>query len=370
RWHQFFDTIPLTVGHIGWVYLVGHTHNLLNLWPTVKTFQTGSKDISGGKLMKNLARTFVFTSTVLVLLACTSTLPVATPILNSIPTQEPSPSYTNTTTHAASPLPSDTSTQTPTFTLTPSNTPTPTVTPTPTETPIPSFAWSTSFDSLEGGLYNGQLNLHGRYSIVDDPAMSGRGKVLKCEAAPDLAYFDPQYTPGGRSVVRSYPTMYMPARTGPHLIGLDVYLKDDFSPKIRSTSDGPHLSLLGDFYDTGTFGSGWNVAATADLYRMRGKYFIALFNIKDWKSLPLPNAPSFTFNEWHRIEILVTSQREVILFQDGQIVTVGELAPGVPIATAGGHPGLYALSSDSSHEVPFKSGTLYNDNWSIIVWPQ
>ena len=111
------------------------------------------------------------------------------------------------------------------------------------------------------------------------------------------------------------------------------------------------------------------MAATADLELIKGEYYLALHNVKHWESLPLPNAPPFTFNEWHRIEILVTNQRDVIRFQDGQIVTIGELDSGVPIAIAGGHAGLYALSADGSHKAPFTSGTLYNNNWSMIVWP-
>ena len=76
-----------------------------------------------------------------------------------------------------------------------------------------------------------------------------------------------------------------------------------------------------------------------------------------------------TYNEWNRTEILVTKHRDIILYQDGQIVTIGELDNEVPIATAGGRPGFFALSTGGSHEVLFTSGRLYDDNWSMIVWP-
>jgi hypothetical protein len=221
---------------------------------------------------------------------------------------------------------------------------------------------------------NGNYNIRGKYYAVDDPTVSGRGKVLACEAAPDLAYYDKQYYGGiGTTVIRSYPDKYFPAIRGPHLIGLDVYVVDNFSPKIRfkiELSDEAHyLSLLSDFYDTESYGRSWGVAATADLVRKGMKYYLGLGNVKDGWVDPLPSAPEFSLDEWHRIEILVTRQRQVVLYQDGQIVAEGILAPGVPAATAGGHPGLYGLSGEASQAPPFNTGTLYNDNWSIIVWP-
>jgi hypothetical protein len=226
------------------------------------------------------------------------------------------------------------------------------------------FFWSTCFDSLDE-VQTDHLNAQGRCSLVDDITGSGRGKILKCEAAPDLAYFAPQYTPNGRTVVRSYPTMYFPQKHGPHLVGLDVYVEDDFSPAIQSTSDGPYLSLLSDFYEA--YGAAWIIGATADLKLVGESYFLTLGNVKNQRTLP-PAAP-FTFGRWHRIEIMVTEQRQVQLYQDRQLVSVAELRDGVGVATGGGHPGLYGLSADGLHVAPFNTGTLYNDSWTMSVWP-
>lgn len=236
--------------------------------------------------------------------------------------------------------------------------------PYPQPSPTPSFFWSTCFNSLDE-VQNYHLNTQGRYSLIDDPTGSGRGKVLECEAAPDLAYFDPQYTPNGRTVVRSYPTMYFPQKNGPHLVGLDVYVEDDFSPAVQSTADGPHLSLLSDFYDT-DYGAGWIIGVTADLKLVGESYFLAIGNAKNRQILP--DAAPFTFGRWHRIEIMVTEQRQVQLYQDGQLVNVAELRDEVGVATGGGHPGLYGLSADGAHVAPFTTGTLYNDNWTMAVW--
>lgn len=139
--------------------------------------------------------------------------------------------------------------------------------PFPLPSPQPSFFWATCFNSLDE-VQNFHLGYQGRYSLVNDPTGTGRGQVLKCDAAPDLAYFDPQYTPNGRTVVRSYPTMYFPQEIGAHVTGLDVYVVNDFSPGIQSTSDGPHLSLLSDFYDT-MFGAGWIIGVKPLAIRYR-----------------------------------------------------------------------------------------------------
>ena len=190
---------------------------------------------------------------------------------------------------------------------------------------------------------------------------------MKCESAPDLAYYDTQYFGGvGTTIVRSYPTMYMPPKKGPHLMGLDVYLEDDFNPPILSSS-ATNLSLLTEFYETPNGGTDWRLAYTVDLRRTGANYFAGFGNIKSQRRTT--NAPQFSFKQWHRIEILATNDRKLTLFQDGKVVEVGELKDEAEVATAGGHPGLYALSSRASQQAPFTSGTLYNDNWSIVVWP-
>lgn len=233
-------------------------------------------------------------------------------------------------------------------------------------TPRPSFVWSTNFDSLEN-LDNGNRDSRGRYSIVEDPTGSGRGKVLRCEAAPDLAYFDPQYPDGGQTVVRSYPAIYFPALEGPHSASVDVLVSADFVP----IPDYPHqLGLLSDFYDTGSYGTAWRYTAGVILDMKQGVHVLRL-HITDPVGFvtPVAGAPSFTFNKWHRIEIVFGRDRHVTLLQDGQVVAIGHLPDGLPLATAGGHPGLYGLFGPGQRGAPFSAGTLLNDNWTMIVWP-
>jgi hypothetical protein len=275
---------------------------------------------------------------------------------------------TPTPTATLRPPPTPTSSLTPSPTLPPTRTPRPSSTPPPTETPIPSFTFSTDFESLDN-LGNYWLDRGGRYSIVPDPTGTGRGTVLKCEAAPDLAYLH-DYGDVSRMVVRSCPDQYWPAQRGPHKVGVDVLVKDNFSPQISSTPDGPYLSVLSDFYDSEGYGKVWGVAATADLYLRGSVYYLKLGNVKNGQARPSPAAPPFTFDKWHRVDIVVTKERRVILYQDGQIVATGELADSADLATAGGHAGLYGIAPVSSNKAPFESGTLYNDNWSVVVWPR
>jgi hypothetical protein len=78
----------------------------------------------------------------------------------------------------------------------------------PVPSPTPSFLWGTCLNSLDD-LGDGWIERGGRYRIGDDPANSGRGKVLEATAAPDLAYFDPTYCGGaGDTIARSYPDLY------------------------------------------------------------------------------------------------------------------------------------------------------------------
>jgi hypothetical protein len=137
--------------------------------------------------------------------------------------------------------------------------------------PEPIFSWYTCFNSLND-FQNYHLNNQGRYSLIPDFTGSGKGNILKSEAAPDLAYFDPQYLPNGRTVVRSYPTNYFPQKFGPHMTVLDVYLENDFYPPIQSTSDGPFLSLLTDFSNNGIYGPDWKLNATVDLMKSGGGF--------------------------------------------------------------------------------------------------
>jgi len=94
-----------------------------------------------------------------------STVPPSPAVTVYYITATPEPTHTDT------PLPTKTPEPTATQTSTPTNTPA------PAETPIPTFIWSTSFDSLEGGLGHGHRNFQGRYSLVEDPADSIRGTV-------------------------------------------------------------------------------------------------------------------------------------------------------------------------------------------------
>lgn len=286
----------------------------------------------------------------------------------------PSPIGKETFTSAPMSTAISTPTPSPTETLTPTRTRTriPTVVPTFTQTPIPSFVWSTGFDSLDELQDNYNYDRRGRYDVVIDPTGSGRGMVLEAGAAPDFAYYDLQYFDGvGTTVVRSYPAYYFPAKLGPHRVGVDVYLENDFEPKVGSLfPNGPHLSLLSDFYDTEGFGKKWRVGVTVDLWNLgKDVYAVRLGNIRGEQTISLPNL-YFTFNQWHRIEIEVTRDRNVLLYQDGRMVASAFLAADIGIATSGGHAGLYGLGAKGQHHPPYTSGKLYNDNWSITVWPE
>jgi hypothetical protein len=99
--------------------------------------------------------------------------------------------------------------------------------------------------------------------------------------------------------------------------------KNEISSAIKSTGDGSHLSLLGDFYDNAIAGTAWEY----------------------------------------------TVDRKLYLYQDGQLVAKMTIPADFPLIEGGGHPGLYGLSANGAHIPPFQTGTLYNDNWSMVVWP-
>ncbi len=303
----------------------------------------------------------------------TSTLaPTHTPKATSTSTRNPTVIFTATSRPSETFTPSLTATKTKTPSPISTRTATATRTRIPTRTPLPSFEWSTGFDTLDG-LDNYQLGIHGQYKVVADPTNSGHGNVLKGDAAPDLAYYDLQYYDGvGTTVVRSYPAYYFPAKPGPHKVGVDVYLENDFEPKVGSLfPNGPNLSLLSDFFDTEGFGKKWQVGPTANLWNLGNeRYAIRLGgNLQGEQTI---NAPRVLFkpNRWYRVDIEVTHERKALLYQDGHLVAWAMLADDIGVATSGGHAGLYGLGAKGQQHPPYTSGTLYNDNWSIIVWSQ
>lgn len=58
----------------------------------------------------------------------------------------------------------------------------------------------------------------------------------------------------------------------------------------------------------------------------------------------------------------------LILYQDGQLVAKLNIPVDFPLIEGGGHPRLYGLSANDATTPPFQTGTLYNDNWYLVVW--
>ncbi|MBI4738592.1 hypothetical protein HY772_03375 [Candidatus Woesearchaeota archaeon] len=219
----------------------------------------------------------------------------------------PTPSATLAPTNT--PLPTNTLAPTATSTTTPTITPapTPTSTPLPTATPKPRFQWVTNFDNgLSGFGYDAirRVDSNSFFEIVDDPTGSKRGKVYRGivkGAPPNL----PQA--GGKH--RPYPDTYYSFQEGPYSAEVEVYIYSDI--QYSGLSDGHILSVLGAFNGSPIDYKDYSVQVQVNLRDVNGVPRLTLMlpiavESSDQIAAPyLPDAPIFTYTEWHTVRINV-----------------------------------------------------------------
>lgn len=267
----------------------------------------------------------------------------------------------------ATPEPTNTLTNTPTITPTATRTSTPTITTTTTQTPIAKFVWT-----LKGALvgFDGNMKKGGTTAIVPDPTGSGRGLVQRSAIGPDGN--PPEDETPGALVYRLYPAIYESFKPAPCEVKEDIWASKDLVE--TATTARNYLGIGPDIFDKHPGDGGkWSSALQAVLDSgsiFRGKAYLRLRSFDETNrgiTAPRdPNAPEFTPEQWHTVSIYIETNRDVMLYQDGQLVSKGTLPLHNRVGLVGGHTGIYAYHWYQSSP-PIK-GFLLVDNWEIRCW--
>lgn len=297
-------------------------------------------------------------------------------IISCAPTATPQPQVALATTTLQIPTPMPTLTETPTATRTitplPKSTSTPTITSTPTLTPIPKFVWT-----LKGTLvgFDGNMKKGGITEIVSDPTGSGRGLVQR--SVIGSGGNPPEEETPGALVYRLYPAMYQTFHPAPCEAREDVWMSKEFVETIITGQNS--MDSLDVFdkqpQDGGQYSSALQAVLSAGSSKVGGKIYLRLrsFDESD-KGITAPleynssgfTAPEFTYEQWHNVSIYIEPNRDVRLYQDGQLVSKGTLPSHNRVGLVGGHAGIYAYNYYKSSS-PIK-GYILIDNWEMRCW--
>ncbi len=244
----------------------------------------------------------------------------------------------------------------------------PTATPTMTEIPrVAKFEWGTDFENgLSGFTYDAvrRVDANSYFDIIDDPTGSGRGKVYRGivnGSPPNL----PQNNNGTHH--RPYPDIYFPYKEGPYSAEVDVYIFKDI--QYSRLSDGHIVSVLSAFNGSPIDYKNYSVQVQVNLRVVGGRRMLTLMVPGDTETAPQvaipyePDAPEFSYDKWQAVKVDVDKNGKVKLFQDGKVISIGELPEWskARIGISGGHAGLYGRNN-------LRKAILLNDRFKYTSY--
>lgn len=235
------------------------------------------------------------------------------------------------------------------------------------ELPRSGFSWET----VQGGTLD----------VVDDPTRSGRGRIYRATIPPidSAALPEIEWTVGGTIplyVYRVYGFISLPYHPAPCTTAIDVWASEEL---VRTSGGAKRGTIILDVYDvcTDTTVPG----AWEDPYGQLVSSKLQVVLGDDWRTegvdagslrlqctgqcdrTPLPerDAPPFTAGVWHSVNVRVSPDRTVELFQDGILVQRATLS-SIPLGgTTGGHPGLYIKNEADRGEYSVRGVFLIDD---------
>lgn len=207
--------------------------------------------------------------------------------------------------------------------------------------------------------------------VVDDPTHSGRGKVVKGTIVGDAVM-----QAGGYSAFRAHTGFTLPNPYAfPCRLTEDIWMSKDFRADIISGQSWYSQLSLFTPVDNGEYG----ISVTSMMIKESSWTGYGL-GIEGYMTLDLqdpakdkhvqkftkimPGAPRFTPEKWHQMAIEVDRRGWAYLYQDGILVTKGELISQSKEKLTMVHGGpIYGGDS-------FKRGSyVLVDNFSITCWP-
>lgn len=202
--------------------------------------------------------------------------------------------------------------------------------------------------------------------MIQDPTSSGKGLVQLSRIGDES---DPVEEKPGALVYRLYPPIEFSFQPAPCAARLDVWVSKEL---VASATKGENSLVLGpDVFDKCPDDGGeWHSAFQVVLNRnsvFGRKVYLRLVHWPPGELGPVESfAPEFTAEKWHSILVVLEANRELKLYQDGQLVGRGLLTSDSRVGTVGGHPGLYAYNWYKLS--PPLQGMLLIDNFEIVCW--
>lgn len=237
----------------------------------------------------------------------------------------------------------------------------------PAASPAAWFEWASDFENGFAGWDPRRIDRKGAgIDVVPDPTSSNKGKVMKAwieGPPPAVEPGDPRY-----SKRRAYPAIWFPLKPLPCSMQEDVWVSRELAE--QATRRGNWYSQLSFFDSTAYESDKWHVAVTTNL-RQDSHFGL---DIKGEGGagisfpVPLPGAPRFVPENWVTLKVVIEADGKVSLYQNGVLITAGQLPPTTRRGFVGGHGGLYVGHDISVPEGDFTSGYIYADNFRIACW--
>ncbi|MFZ7126870.1 MAG: hypothetical protein ACOWWM_12020 [Desulfobacterales bacterium] len=235
----------------------------------------------------------------------------------------------------------------------------------------PNFIWTADYENgyVPYGDPWGELMVQGgTLEIIDDPTDSGRGSVQRSVIQHDP--YPPLEERPEILVYRLYPGVFFPFKPAPCLFSQDVWVSSELVE--TATHNGNHLVVGPDVFDLTPADGGESRSAVQVVLNkdslVGGKHYLRIYNREAGGTLGkvLKGAPEISPEKWHRINLFVGDQGDIVLYQDDEPVSFAKYPSTHRLGTVGGHPGLYAGRFIPAGN-PLK-GWMLVDNFEIRCW--